>query len=90
MEIVQEQLGHTSIKTTTIYARVTKEDKLQAAKMLAKAFSVSQGKARGRPTPVLASNSSHKQKFPETSRLVCSHRPRRFECATEPAGQFPG
>ena len=31
LEVVQEQLGHASIKTTTVYARVTKEDKLRAA-----------------------------------------------------------
>ncbi len=33
---------HASIKTTTIYARVTKEDKLQAANALAKAFQTPQ------------------------------------------------
>ena len=38
LEVMQEQLGLASIKTTTIYARVTKEDKLQAANALAKAF----------------------------------------------------
>ena len=38
LEIVQEQLGHASVKTTTIYARVTKEDKLRAANALAKAY----------------------------------------------------
>ena len=36
LEVVQEQLGHASIKTTTIYARVTKEDKLRAADALGK------------------------------------------------------
>jgi integrase/recombinase XerD len=38
LEVVQEQLGHASIKTTTIYARVTKEDKLHSANALAKVF----------------------------------------------------
>jgi integrase len=38
LEIVQEQLGHASIKTTTIYAKVTKEDKARAADALAKAY----------------------------------------------------
>ena len=38
LEIVQEKLGHASIKTTTIYARVTKEDKARAADALAKAY----------------------------------------------------
>ncbi len=42
LEVVQEQLGHASIKTTTIYAKVTKEDKLRAANALAKAFQSSQ------------------------------------------------
>ncbi len=37
LEVVQEQLGHASIKTTTIYAKVTKEDKARAADALAKA-----------------------------------------------------
>ena len=36
LEVVQEQLGHASIKTTTIYAKVTKEDKARAADALAK------------------------------------------------------
>jgi integrase/recombinase XerD len=34
LEVVQEQLGHANIKTTTIYAKVTKEDKLRAANAL--------------------------------------------------------
>jgi site-specific recombinase XerD len=38
VEIVQEQLGHASIKTTTIYAKVTKEDKARAADALTKAY----------------------------------------------------
>ena len=38
LEVVQEQLGHASIKTTTIYAKVTKEDKARAADALAKAY----------------------------------------------------
>lgn len=46
LEVVQEQLGHASIKTTTIYARVTKEDKLRAADALAKAYRDSQRKSR--------------------------------------------
>ena len=36
IEVVQEQLGHANVKTTTIYAKVTKEDKLKAANALAK------------------------------------------------------
>ncbi len=44
LEVVQEQLGHASIKTTTIYAKVTKEDKLRAANALANAFRDSQRK----------------------------------------------
>ncbi len=42
LEIVQEQLGHASIKTTTIYAKVTREDKLRAADALGKAYRDSQ------------------------------------------------
>jgi site-specific recombinase XerD len=42
LEVVQEQLGHASIKTTTIYAKVTKEDKARAADALAKAYRRSQ------------------------------------------------
>ncbi len=42
LEVVQEQLGHASIKTTTIYAKVTKEDKTRAADALAKAYRDSQ------------------------------------------------
>ena len=37
LEVVPEQLGHASIKTTTIYTKVTKEDKARAAEALAKA-----------------------------------------------------
>ncbi len=44
LAVVQEQLGHASVKTTTIYARVTKEDKLQAANALARALRSSQRK----------------------------------------------
>ena len=42
LEIVQEQLGHASIKTTAIYAKITKEDKARAAEALAKAYRDSQ------------------------------------------------
>jgi site-specific recombinase XerD len=42
LELVQEQPGHASIKTTTIYAKVTKEDKVRAADALAKAYRSSQ------------------------------------------------
>ncbi len=42
LEVVQEQLGHASIKATTIYAKVTKEDKARAADALAKAYRDSQ------------------------------------------------
>jgi site-specific recombinase XerD len=38
LEVVQEQLGHASVKTTRIYAKVTKEDKARAADALAKAY----------------------------------------------------
>jgi integrase/recombinase XerD len=44
LEVVQEQLGHASMKTTTIYAKVTKEDKLRAANALAKTYQESQRK----------------------------------------------
>jgi site-specific recombinase XerD len=44
LEVVQEQLGHASVKTTSIYARVTKEDKLRAANALAKTYQESQRK----------------------------------------------
>ncbi len=44
LEVVQEQLGHANIKTTTIYAKVTKEDKLKAANALTKAYRDSQRK----------------------------------------------
>ena len=46
LEIVQEQLGHASIKTTTVYARVTKEDEARAAEALVKAYRNSQQKLR--------------------------------------------
>lgn len=46
LEVVQEQLGHASVKTTTIYARVTKEDKLRAANALAKAYQDAQRKGQ--------------------------------------------
>ncbi len=46
LEVVQEQLGHASVKTTTIYTRVTKEDKARAADALAKAFRNSQRNGR--------------------------------------------
>ena len=43
IEIVQEQRGYVSVKTTTtIYAKVTKEDKARAANALAKAYRDSQ------------------------------------------------
>ncbi len=44
LEIVQEQLGHASVKTTTIYDKVIKEDKLRAANTLAKAFASTGGR----------------------------------------------
>jgi site-specific recombinase XerD len=46
LEIVQEQLGHANIKTTTIYAKVTKEDKLRAANSLARAYREASRRAR--------------------------------------------
>jgi len=44
LEVVQEELSHSSIETTTIcsYAKVTKEDKARAADALAKAYRSSQ------------------------------------------------
>jgi site-specific recombinase XerD len=47
LEIVQEQLGHASIKTTTIYAKVTKEDKARAADALVKAYHDAQRTGKG-------------------------------------------
>jgi site-specific recombinase XerC len=49
LEIVQEQLGHANVKTTTIYAKVTKEDKLRAANALAKVYQDSQRKQAAGP-----------------------------------------
>lgn len=49
LEIVQEQLGHVNVKTTTIYAKVTKEDKLRAANALAKAYQDAQRKQTAGP-----------------------------------------
>ncbi len=34
LDVVREKLGHSTIKTTTIYARYTKEDKLPATNAL--------------------------------------------------------
>ncbi len=42
LEVVREQLGYASVKTTTIYAKITKEDKARAADALAKAYRDSQ------------------------------------------------
>jgi integrase/recombinase XerD len=44
LEVVQEQLGHANVKTTTIYAKITKEDKLKAANALAAAYRLPQRK----------------------------------------------
>ncbi len=44
LEVVQELLGHASVKTTTIYAKVTKEDKLRAANALSRAYRGSEQK----------------------------------------------
>ena len=44
LEVVQEQLGHANVKTTTIYAKITREDKLKAANALAKTYQESQRK----------------------------------------------
>ncbi len=57
LEVVQEQLGHASIKTTTICVKVTKEDKARAADALAKAYRNSQhngrsGASRSRRAPL--------------------------------------
>jgi integrase len=38
LKVVQEQLGHAGIKTTTIHAKVTKEDKAWDADSLAEAY----------------------------------------------------
>jgi integrase/recombinase XerD len=46
LEVVQEQLGHANIKTTTVYAKITKEDKLKAANAMAKAYRDSQQKSQ--------------------------------------------
>ncbi len=50
LEVVQEQLGHANIKTTTVYAKITKEDKLKAANALAKTYQEFQRKQVGLPT----------------------------------------
>jgi integrase/recombinase XerD len=44
LEVVQEQLGDAKVKTTSIYAKVTKEDKLKAANALVKTYQESQRK----------------------------------------------
>ena len=46
LEVVQEQLGHANIKTTTVYAKITKEDKLKADNALGKAYRDSQQKSQ--------------------------------------------
>ena len=56
LEVVQEQLGHANIKTTTIYAKVTKEDKLRAANVLAKAFQGAQRNGRSVAGPLWGSS----------------------------------
>ncbi len=65
LEVVQEQLGHASIKTTTIYAKVTKEDKVRAADALAKAYRSSQqnretGASRPRRRPITPHESAQR------------------------------
>ncbi len=47
LEVVQEQLGHASVKTTMIYAKVTKEDKARAADALTKAYRGREQKGTG-------------------------------------------
>ena len=49
LEVSQEQLGHASIKTTTIYAKATKEDKAWAAEALPKAYRGGERKAHPEP-----------------------------------------
>jgi hypothetical protein len=46
LEVIQEQPRQASIKTMTIYAKVTKEDKARAADALAKAYRDSQRNGR--------------------------------------------
>lgn len=65
LEVVQEQLGHASIKTTTIYAKITKEDKAQAAAALGKLYQDPHRKGRsgasiGRAHRLSAANTSGK------------------------------
>jgi hypothetical protein len=83
LEVVQEQLGHASIKTTTIYARVTKEDKLQAANALAKFFASTGGrKERNRtrvsPTPATSAPSARDSVLHNSSGI---RRERRAQCS---------
>jgi len=60
LEVVQEQLGHASTKTTTIYAKVTKKDKARAAHALVKAFRHSQhNRASGASWPRRRPPSAH-------------------------------
>jgi integrase len=51
LEVVQEQRGHASIKTTPIHAKVTKQDKLHAANALAKPFRDSQQNGKSIAVP---------------------------------------
>jgi hypothetical protein len=78
LEVVQEQLGHASIKTTTIYARVTKKDKLRAADALAKVYRSSQRTGRsaaGSAHPRFVSRASLSEKVASSRTTLMARVP---------------
>jgi len=92
LEIVQERLGHASIKTTTIYAKVTKEDKARAAYALAKAYRDSQQNSASGPSwPCRASVSARvrTKRLPVSGRTVLIELGAGTELEAAP-GENPG